>query len=110
MLSKHKKYMNNTVHPLYFVNNGLKKLANGPVMKIHSSPNGWHFCADIHREKSNVGMDIFKNNPDAQWDMNMGGFWVRPESKLYVWLALKGVEMGKIWSKDHTGPDWRDHD
>ena len=79
-------------------------------MKIHSSPNGWHFCADVHRLKARVTMDEFKNNPDAQWDMNMGGFWVRPESKLYVWLALKGVEMGKIWSKDHTGPDWRDHD
>lgn len=80
-------------------------------MTLHSLPhNGWHFCADHHRIGAGVSMDDFKNNPDAQWDMNMCGFWVRPESKLFVWLALKGVEMGKVWHKTHTGPDWRDHD
>ena len=65
---------------------------------------------DSVRVNFDIPMQQFHNNPDVQWDMNLCGFWIRPESRFWTFLTLKGIEFTTMWQKSHTDPDWRDHD
>jgi hypothetical protein len=79
-------------------------------MKIYTTPRDWLFLTDNDRLDHNVNMQIFKNNPDCQWDINLCGFWIRPKSKLWTFLTLKGIDFHLIFQNTTGQPDWRDHD
>lgn len=78
-------------------------------MKIHSTPNNWHFLSEQRILEKNLDHSLFKNNPDVQWAPNFQGYWIRPGSKIGTYLILKEVEFGSYRFKN-TPPNWRDHD
>ena len=67
------------------------------------------YHVNVHRTNPN----LLKNNPDVQYDTDLQGYWIRPESKTHVLMLLNGTFDGTtatMWYTNINGPDWKDYD
>ena len=82
-------------------------------MKIHSSPRNWRWLPMYNVYTHPTTQNLLKNNPDVQFDINLQGYWIRPDSKTYVVMILNGTyedTTETTWHTNIDGPNWRDHD